>query len=587
MSCEQQQQQDEIETAPAAPNDNEDENSTMTTDDDRLNPKTIHQFLSEFIPDGDSDDEFLQALAFVKKYVGVSEEEQSSSVCSSNLSSDDESEKSSSSSSSASSSSTSSNSEEEEETPIPDSNNITTRNVPHHCSSDESNKSSSSVSSSSTSSSNSREEEETPFTTGNNITTRNVPSHRNNNSNNDDDDSSTDTISRLIEDRANNIAPSDTPIDEPSEAPRTDPVGEIVNSEDDAKKIFKNLGSKVKRHAIDLLSLHVHEEHRRNVQARELVRWLQEPNPIRNYLFYKSAGLRALVQAKGIVLQNGKKKNDDMIQALAEGRRPQQVPDTITTTMGGQQGTNHEQEAKDSATKAILQKSFLPHQKGKAREHCSLGHRLELPILNSWLSIVDQEDEYAPGIEVKGAYTAGLAAKKGAEFAKDSIDFIITIKDNDNGGLVKAWGFEAKGRVTAATAAEEELNLHYLNNPHVRIQDIDVHWEVANEGERFQLLQHAYVYDLDTVVLAISDNMSSLIRSSIVDFTFELKDHFGNVLKVLKDISLSWAYPTSAQQQQVNTSTYNQRQQKILHIPERIFRIADEIKTINDRWFFW
>ena len=100
----------------------------------------------------------------------------------------------------------------------------------------------------------------------------------------------------------------------------------------------------------------------------------------------------------------------------------------------------------------------------------------------------------------KGAYTAGLAAKKGAVYAKDSIDFLVTIKDQLDNGISKVWRFEVKGRVTAETKAEEERNLHYLNNPHVQIQDDEVSWEVANEGERFQILQHAYVYDLDTVV---------------------------------------------------------------------------------------
>ena len=157
------------------------------------------------------------------------------------------------------------------------------------------------------------------------------------------------------------------------------------------------------------------------------------------------------------------------------------------------------------------------------REYCSLGHRLELPILKSWISVVQEESDFLPGLEIKGAYTAGLAAKKNKVYAKDSIDFVLTTKDNITGDAIKTWGFEAKGRVTAQSAAEEERNLHYLNSPHLRIADNEVHYEVANEGERFQVLQHAYVYDFDTVVLAISDNQSTLIRSTVIDFTADLK----------------------------------------------------------------
>ena len=91
----------------------------------------------------------------------------------------------------------------------------------------------------------------------------------------------------------------------------------------------------------------------------------------------------------------------------------------------------------------------------------------------------------------------------------------------DDPDEVKAWGFEAKGRVTARTAAAEERNLRYLSHPHVRIHEFDVHEEVANESERFQVLQHALVYDFDAVVLAISDDQSLLIRSTIIDFSID------------------------------------------------------------------
>lgn len=68
-------------------------------------------------------------------------------------------------------------------------------------------------------------------------------------------------------------------------------------------------------------------------------------------------------------------------------------------------------------------------------------------------------------------------------------------------------------------------------NPHIHIYDNEVFEEINDVGERFQLLQLAYVYGFDKVVLAISDALSELIRSIIVEFTTELKEHFGRVLK--------------------------------------------------------
>ena len=334
---------------------------------------------------------------------------------------------------------------------------------------------------------------------------------------------------------------------------------------------------------------HVHVDHRKNGQTKDLVEWLQNSNPVRNYWFYKSIGLKALIGSKGIELENGRKTICHMREALSQwkessnelGSRLAAISETGERAAAD---SEEEKKAKDAAIRAILGKSFLPHRKGKAREHCSLGHRLEVPILNSWLNMIDEGD-YFSEIEVKGAFTAGLAAKKNAVFAKDSVDFVLTVRDL--GDAVKGWGFEAKGRVTSQTAAEEERNLHYLsNNPHIRINDCEVNYEVADEGERFQVLQHAYVYDFETVVLAISDSQSTLIRSVIIDYTTELKNHFGEVLKVLKTLSLDWAYSTTNEDDNSNNNRSNHstnRTSKIIKIPEHIFEIAKDIKTINGR----
>jgi len=70
------------------------------------------------------------------------------------------------------------------------------------------------------------------------------------------------------------------------------------------------------------------------------------------------------------------------------------------------------------------------------------------------------------------------------------------------------WGFEAKGRVTATTAAAEEEQLRDYRNPHIRITDERMFDRIHEVGERFQVLQHAFFHDLDTVVIAISDSQS-------------------------------------------------------------------------------
>ena len=123
-------------------------------------------------------------------------------------------------------------------------------------------------------------------------------------------------------------------------------------------------------------------------------------------------------------LTPGRKSIEEMREALAGTNVSSLITPGEETNDDGISG------AKDEAARAILQKSFLPHQKGKAREHCSLGHRLELPILHNWTQVVTGDTSPVLGLKVRGAYTAGLAAKQGAPYAKDSIDFVITVTED-------------------------------------------------------------------------------------------------------------------------------------------------------------
>ena len=364
----------------------------------------------------------------------------------------------------------------------------------------------------------------------------------------------------------------------------SDAEGIVVESESDARKVINDMNSRVRRSLITILSCQVHETYRKNTATKDLIVWLQRKNAVRNYLLYKANGLRALMAARSLVLTTGPKTVVRMVDALAG------VAGTATiTSQGGEDNQDNAivSSPEMAATRAILQKSFLAHQKGKAREYCSLGHRLEIPILKQWMSLCSKDDTESlgyddpgppdlSGICIEGAYTAGLAAKKDAIYAKDSIDFVVVVKDPLLNDDLRAWGFEAKGRVTAQSAAAEERhvrsvhNARSLMNPNIRITADEVFDQVSAVAERFQVLQHAFVYDFTTVVLAISDAQSELIRSMVIDFPPDLKDHFATVLENLKDSSLSWAYP----------STLTSRPQ-VIKIPEEIFAIADTIKEIN------
>lgn len=326
-----------------------------------------------------------------------------------------------------------------------------------------------------------------------------------------------------------------------------------------------------------LLSDFVHEDHRKsNIANSDILDWLQKPNAVRNYIGYSEKGLKEMLSHKNIVIpgRSNMARKRDVLAGI------EVIPATSQQSSASNTAANEvpAMSIADSTIRAILAKSFLSVQKGAPREHCSLGHRLERPILNAWDDVLqDRSKNPDRGLELVSAFSVGLAAKKGHEYAKDSLDFLIIVCDpasrnaETNPSGIKVWGFEAKGRVTANTAAEEDRLVMNLRKPHNRVSSSKAWKYVQKESELFQLLHHAYVYDLDAVVLAVSDRQGQLLTSVIVDFTQEDRDNYGKVLTNLKDLALGWIYNEELDVDEP------------ISIPESVCNIAATIPTLKDR----
>ena len=108
------------------------------------------------------------------------------------------------------------------------------------------------------------------------------------------------------------------------------------------------------------------------------------------------------------------------------------------------------------------------------------------------------------------------------------------------------------------------------------ISDIEVHEEVTNETEWFQILQHAFLYDFDYIVLAISDNQSFLIQSAFINFPTDLKRQIGIVVNKIKDKGLEWPYLNNANPQQRSSKN------KVLVVPNNVAKIVGPVKTLQE-----
>jgi hypothetical protein len=279
-------------------------------------------------------------------------------------------------------------------------------------------------------------------------------------------------------------------------------------------------------------------------------KWFAYPNSAREFVFFKSSHLKAMMKQRNLKASG---KIDDLIQALA-GTRPgiESAPPL---------------EAKQAAIKALLSHSFQKPQKGVIREHCSMGHQLETPILNNWIKVTKDRFYPAPGLCVTSAYKVGLAGKKGEPAIKDSVDFHLHVEEIPGIDDRSCWGFEAKGRVTAATALAEVDTLNNLmRDEHIRIVDMEVNKNLAMPKERWQVLHHAYVYDYATVVHAVGDCQGELIQSTMIDFDETTKTHYKKVLSDLAEMILPWAYASN---------------RSPVEVPNHIIEVAKHVPTIN------
>lgn len=319
-------------------------------------------------------------------------------------------------------------------------------------------------------------------------------------------------------------------------------------------------------------------------QRKKVKKFLDATPEQREYLFYSKAALIETAKVLNIRLKSSDSSVDKIVAVLAN---PRPAAQTTNDTRGREQGcpegtvvVRQPSTTEEKVIASIFERSFQAHQKGPSREYCSLGHKLELPILFKWVKEIECLRDFPMRfLKIRSAYTAGLVEKRGCPWAKDSIDFILNVQNVVLGGdedEIETWGCEIKSRVTQTTATAEDASL--LNSDrdkHSLVSFKDVHSLLPEVQERYQLLHHAYVYNFDKVVLIVGDSQSEIIQSTVVAFTQEIREAYGKVLLDIKDLALYWVYKDNGNLEDPNEEPPPTK------IPDHILKLADGIKTLN------
>ena len=217
--------------------------------------------------------------------------------------------------------------------------------------------------------------------------------------------------------------------------------------------------------------------------------------------------------------------------------------------------------------KAMLERSFMRPLKGKSRDYCKMGHKLELPIGIDWMKDVNEKKIF-PGFSIVSLHKVGLVSKKNQPWAKDSIDFIAFVHD-DNNACLQLWGIEIKSRQTNVTISKEKEHHRRLRcRKHTIVSSKEAHRVIQKVDERFQILHHAFVYGFERVALVIGDVSGKVIKSTTIEFEERIHDAYKDVVNEMKNIALLWAYD--------NTTDVSS-----IIIPDEVLTISENVKTIN------
>ena len=195
-----------------------------------------------------------------------------------------------------------------------------------------------------------------------------------------------------------------------------------------------------------------------------------------------------------------------------------------------------------------------------------MGHKLEKPIGIDFMREVNEKKKLGEHVKIISLHKVGLVGKKTHPWAKDSIDFIACVLEQNQ---LKLWGVEIKSRQTTSTITQEKENMRKLRRK--KYEEIDakkVSSFFHKRDERFQMLHHAYVYNFEKVVLIVGDNGGKVINGTVVKYNETILQSYGMVIETLKKKALDWAY----------NDVYDVDD---ILIPENIINLCIEIPTIN------
>ena len=145
--------------------------------------------------------------------------------------------------------------------------------------------------------------------------------------------------------------------------------------------------AKIRAEITDLLQLFIPEcERKRNSGTAYLKSWFEENNLNRYFMYRSKESLVTFGVRHFNTRLSTNSSYSDLVKALIRAAKEsgqnniQGNSDIQQDEDAGQQSQVEARPVINEVIKAVMKRSFMKHLKGEAREHCQMGHKLELSI---------------------------------------------------------------------------------------------------------------------------------------------------------------------------------------------------------------
>ncbi|CAB9527303.1 unknown protein [Seminavis robusta] len=275
---------------------------------------------------------------------------------------------------------------------------------------------------------------------------------------------------------------------------------------------------------------------------------------LRRHVFKTKKHLSAIATKLGIADDGA---NQETIRKAIDSHLRSHPEAVIEVTLSKQQ-QKKEQIAllsdKNKLLLTVVKAGYLDPLKGDAKKHTRRGHQLECHIMRACLRELDEEGMDSP-MKLIAACTAPLVERKQQRYVRGSIDFLAfaSVDDID----VVPIGVEIKSRVAARTdqqaTHQAEVIRRLLGEDRTPRQRQRKYFSVRADSDKFkrivnstheaiQVLHHAFVYDLEYVLLLVGDNGGAVVYGVFVLVSDAIKEAYGDVLEDVYSSCLRWMY---------------------------------------------